>query len=58
MDDTFTKLQQYELDSFTDHLNLWDAHVKFTIEPETNRKLYFLDTCVQIKGGGAAKVTI
>ena len=40
------------------HTNLRDPNIKLTIQPETNDRLAFLDTCVHIKDDGSAKVTI
>ena len=58
VDDTFTKLQEYDVDNFTDHLNSRDPYIQFTMVPETDGKLPFLDTCVNVKEVGTSKVTI
>jgi len=58
MDDTFTKLHEYDVDDFTDHLNSRDPHIQFTIETESDGKLPFLDTCVHIKEDETTRVTI
>ena len=58
VDNTFTKLHEYDKDNFTNHLNSRDPYIQFTIEPETDGKLPFLDACANVKEDGTTKVTI
>ena len=44
MDDTFVVIHEYDVESFTSHINSIDPHIKFTIEPEKDNLLLFLDT--------------
>ena len=48
MDDTFTVLHEYDVDESTEYINNIDPHIKFTIEPEKDQKLPFLDLCMHI----------
>ena len=48
VDDTFTVLHEYDVEEFTEHINSIDPHIKFTIEPEKDSKLPFLDLCTHI----------
>ena len=34
VDDTFVVIHEYDVESFTNHINSIDPHIKFTIEPE------------------------
>ena len=43
---------------FTEHINSIDPHIKFTIEPEKDCKLPFLDLCTHILNDGSTKITI
>ena len=45
-------------EEFTEHINSIDQHIKFTIEPEKDRKLPFLDLCTHIMDDGSMKITI
>ena len=58
VDDTFTVLQESEVEHFTHHLNSMDENIKFTVEPEQDNTLAFLDTCVCLKDDGSTKVNI
>ena len=58
MDDTFTILHKYDVEEFTEHINSIDPHIKFTIEPEEDSKLHFLDLCIHILDDGSMKITI
>ena len=56
MDDTFTVLHEYDVEEFTEHINSNDPHIKFTIEPEKDSKLLFLDLCTHILDDGCTKI--
>lgn len=58
VDDTFVKTHEYDVDSLTQHINNIDPHIKFTIEPEEEGKLPFLDLCINVLDDGATKITI
>ena len=44
VDDMFVVIHEYDVESFTNHINSIDPHIKFTIEPEKDSHLPFLDT--------------
>jgi predicted GIY-YIG superfamily endonuclease len=48
VDDTFVVLHEYDVDSFTTHINSIDPNIKFTTDPEKEGKLPFLDTEITI----------
>ena len=58
VDDTFTVLPQNRIDEFTNYLNSQNRSIQFTIEGEENRKLAFLDTCIERREDGSLKVTV
>ena len=58
VDDTFTVLQESEVEHFTHHLNSMDENIKFTVKPEQDNTLAFLDTRVRLKDDGSTKVNI
>ena len=58
VDDTFTVLLEYDVEEFTEHINSIDPHIKFTIGPEKDSKLPFLDLCTHILDDGSTKITI
>ena len=58
VDDTFTVLHEYDVEEFTEHINSNDPHIKFTIEPEKDSKLPFLDLRTHILDDGCTKIII
>ena len=44
VDDTFKVIHEYNIEEFTSHINSIDPHIQFTIEPEKNGSIPFLDT--------------
>ena len=58
LDDTFIVLHEYDVEEFTEHINSIDPHIKFTIEPEEDSKLPFLDLCTHILDDGSMKIII
>ena len=58
VDDTFTVLQESEVDQFTQHLNRVDDNIKLTVEAEQNSTLAFLDTCIHLKADASTKVKV
>ena len=58
VDDTFTVLQEGEVEQFTQHLNSMDDIIKFTVEVEQNNTPASLDTCICLKDDGSTKVKV
>ena len=58
VDDTYVRIHEYDVEGFTRHINSIDDNIEFTIEPETNGKLPFLDLCTHILDDGSTKLTI
>ena len=58
VEDTFTVLQESEVEHFTHHLNSMDENFKFTLEPEQDNTIAFLDTSICLKDDGSTKVKI
>ena len=46
------------MEEFTEHINSIDPHIKFTIEPEKDGKLPFLDLCTHIMDDGSTKIIV
>lgn len=46
VDDTFSKLHEYEVEGSTEHLNPRDPNIKFAMEPASDGTLAFLHACV------------
>ena len=44
VDDTFVVIHEYDIEDFTKHINSIDPYIKFTIEPEKEGHIPFLDT--------------
>ena len=57
VNDTFTVLNEYDLDEFTEHISNIDPHIKFTIELEKHQELPFLDLCMHILNDTSRKIT-
>ncbi|XP_072041390.1 uncharacterized protein [Amphiura filiformis] len=58
VDDTFVVLKTDKIQEFTDHINNVDTDIKFTIEPENNKQLPFLDILITRKEDGNLKVQV
>ena len=58
VDDTYVLIHECDVEGFTSHINSIDDYIKFTIEPETNSKLLFLDLCTHVLDDGSTKLTI
>ena len=53
-----TKIHEYAVRSFSEHLNSIDQHIQFTSEEEKNGTIPFLDTCLHVNQDGSTKVTV
>ena len=58
VDDAFVIQLREWVDELTDHINNINDHITFTIDPETNNQLAFLDTCINRQPDGSLKVTV
>ncbi len=58
VDDTFVKVHKYHVDEFSAHINSIDPKIQFTIEPELEGKLPFLDLSVHVLDDRGTKITI
>ena len=58
VDDTFVVIDKDRAQDFTDHINSFDPHIKFTNDPEREGCLPFLDTLVTRQADGSVKVSV
>ena len=58
VDDTFTILQEDNIETFTTFLNSRNQHIQFTREVEENNQIPFLDVCVHLLEDGNLKTTV
>jgi len=53
-----TKIREYTVHCFSEHLNSIDQHIQFTSEEEKNGLIPFLDACLHVNQDGSTKVTV
>ena len=58
VDDTFVIIKKIEVDESYNHINNFEASIKFTIEHETNNSIPFLDVCVTREANGGLMTKI
>lgn len=58
VDDALSIMKTICIDPFTDHLNKQHKSIKFTTEPEVDRKLPMLDTLMTRKDDGSIKFSV
>ncbi len=58
VDDTYVILPESGVDTFTDHIDSQNSHIKFTSEPEVDQQLAFLDTKVSRHADGSLDISI
>ena len=58
VDDVIAVTHEYFLDELYTHINSIDHNIQFTMEPENNGKLPFLDLCINILDDGGIKLTV
>ena len=58
VDDTCTALHPDQLPAFHRHLNSIEASIQFTLEPDENGKLAFLDTVIAHHPDGSLSTTV
>lgn len=58
VDDTFTLIHEYDLGSFTDHLNSIDPNIQFTSEVDKHWITPFLDTRIHGKDDSTTKAIV
>ena len=58
VDDTFVKIEDANIEEFTNHINSIDENIKFTVEPEVEGKLAFLDVQIHVLEDGDTKTTV
>ena len=58
VDDTLVKIHEYNIESFTNHINSLDPHIKFTIDYDINDSIPFLDTHIHIHDDASTSTTV
>ena len=55
-----TKIHEYAVNSFSEHLNATKSnpHIKFPSEEERSGRIPFLDTCLHVNEDGSTKVSV
>ena len=58
VDDAYVIQLKQWVEELTHHINDQNDHINFTVEPEKDNKLAFLDTCINRLPNGSLKVTV
>ena len=58
VDDMMTKIHEWTVSSFSDHLNSVSPDIQFTSKEEKNGKIPLLDTCLHVNEDGSMKFTV
>ena len=58
VDDTFVIIKETAVEQLTEHINSQDWYIKFTVEPESNWTITFLDTKVSRQDDSSLRVTV